>query len=73
MEEWGAGHGTSPNAWTHHVARRPAASRASTMRVPVELYRGGTSRGLVLATQALAPFPQAVRDRILCTASTSAR
>ncbi|SHO78421.1 Uncharacterized protein MSYG_2765 [Malassezia sympodialis ATCC 42132] len=67
----GAGHGTSPNAWTHHVARRPAASRASTMRVPVELYRGGTSRGLVLATQALAPFPQAVRDRILCTAMGS--
>lgn len=39
------------------------------MRVPVELYRGGTSRGLVLATQALAPFPQDVRNRILCTAS----
>lgn len=39
------------------------------MWVPVEFVRGGTSRGLVYSAAALAPFTQAVRDRLICTTS----
>ncbi|KOS15960.1 hypothetical protein Malapachy_3266 [Malassezia pachydermatis] len=41
------------------------------MRVPVEFYRGGTSRGLVFPASALAPYSQAARNRIICTAMGS--
>lgn len=73
MEEWEQGTARRPTRGRITWRGAPQPLAPSTMRVPVELYRGGTSRGLVLATQVLAPFPQAVRDRILCTASTSAR
>lgn len=36
--------------------------------IPASFWRGGTSRGLLVRAEALAPFPHAIRDRILKTA-----